>query len=45
MTEENKELQQTKKWVKIASNSTHLLSYLVSDTLDYFQIKSGKFQP
>ena len=31
------------KWIRIASNSSSLLLFLVSDTLDYFQIKSGKF--
>ena len=31
------------KWVNIANNSTNLLLYLVNDTLDFFQIKSGKF--
>ena len=24
------------KWIKVANNSTNLLLYLVSDTLDYF---------
>lgn len=32
-----------KSWLKIAKNSTNLLMFLVNDTLDYFQIKSGKF--
>jgi signal transduction histidine kinase len=27
----------------VASNSTNLLLYLVNDTLDFYQIKSGKF--
>ena len=36
--------EQLKKWVRVASNSTQLLQYLVSDTLDYFQIRSGKFR-
>ncbi len=31
------------KWLKIADSSTNLLLHLVNDTLDYFQIKSGKF--
>ena len=31
------------KWVRIANNSSNLLRFLVNDTLDYFQIKSGKF--
>ena len=31
------------KWIKVANNSTNLLLYLVNDTLDFFQIKSGKF--
>ena len=36
--------QMLKEWLNIASNSTNLLLYLVNDTLDYFQIKSGKFK-
>ena len=31
------------RWLHIANNSTSLLTYLVNDTLDFFQIKSGKF--
>jgi signal transduction histidine kinase len=31
------------KWLHVANNSTSLLIYLVSDTLDFFQIKSNKF--
>ena len=31
------------KWIRIANDSTNLLKFLVSDTLDYFQIKSDKF--
>jgi K+-sensing histidine kinase KdpD len=31
------------EWLKIANTSTSLLMFLVNDTLDYFQIKSGKF--
>ena len=30
-------------WLDAATNSSNLLLYLVNDTLDYFQIKSGKF--
>ncbi len=37
--------EQLKKWVRIAINSTQILQYLISDTLDYFQIRSGKFRP
>jgi signal transduction histidine kinase len=33
-----------KCWLNIAKNSTNLLKFLVDDTLDYFQIRSGKFQ-
>lgn len=29
------------KWIRVANNSSNLLLYLVNDTLDYFQIKSG----
>lgn len=32
------------KWLKIARASSNLLLYLVNDTLDYFQIRSGKFK-
>lgn len=32
------------KWIRVANNSTNLLKFLVSDTLDYFQIRSGKFE-
>lgn len=35
--------QQIQKWLNVAISSTNLLLYLVNDTLDYFQIKSGKF--
>ena len=35
---------QLNQWLDAASNSTNLLLYLVNDTLDYFQIKSGKFK-
>ena len=31
------------RWIRIALNSSNLLMFLVNDTLDYFQIKSGKF--
>jgi signal transduction histidine kinase len=31
------------KWLKIAKTSTNLLLFLVNDTLDFYQIKSGKF--
>ena len=33
------------KWLKVASNSTNLLLFLVNDTLDFYQIKSNKFTP
>lgn len=33
----------TLSWLKVANTSTRLLEFLVNDTLDYFQIKSGKF--
>lgn len=33
-----------KQYLQIAKNSTDLLKYLVNDTLDFFQIKSGKFK-
>ncbi|CDW74726.1 multi-sensor hybrid histidine kinase [Stylonychia lemnae] len=33
-----------KQYLNIAKNSTDLLRYLVNDTLDFFQIKSGKFK-
>ena len=33
----------TLQWLKVANTSTSLLMFLVNDTLDYFQIKSGKF--
>lgn len=33
------------KWLEVANNSTNLLLFLVNDTLDHFQIKSGKFIP
>lgn len=32
------------QWLKIARSSTNLLLFLVNDTLDYFQIRSGKFK-
>lgn len=32
------------RWLKVAISSTNLLLYLVNDTLDYFQIRSGKFK-
>jgi signal transduction histidine kinase len=32
------------KWLKVAKHSTDLLLCLVNDTLDYYQIKSGKFR-
>eukprot|EP00347_Sterkiella_histriomuscorum_P013084 403366084 len=35
---------QLKQYLSIAKNSTDLLKYLVNDTLDYFQIRSGKFK-
>lgn len=31
------------KWLQVAKNSTNLLLFLVNDTLDFYQIKSGKF--
>lgn len=31
-------------WLQIARSSSNLLLFLVNDTLDYFQIKSGKFK-
>ena len=31
------------KWLKVANTSTNLLLFLVNDTLDFYQIKSGKF--
>lgn len=31
-------------WLSVAINSSFLLQFLVNDTLDYFQIKSGKFK-
>lgn len=31
------------EWLKVAKTSTKLLLHLVNDTLDFFQIKSGKF--
>jgi len=34
---------QIRKWLKTAQTSTNLLLHLVNDTLDFFQIKSGKF--
>lgn len=36
--------EMVRSWIKIANNSTNQLLYLVNDTLDFFQIKSGKFQ-
>jgi len=30
-------------WVRVADRSTSLLLFLVNDTLDYYEIKSGKF--
>jgi len=33
-----------RSWLRIAKNSTNLLMFLVNDTLDFFQIRSGKFQ-
>lgn len=39
-----KETDQTiRNWINIANSSTNLLLFLVNDTLDFFQIKSGKF--
>jgi signal transduction histidine kinase len=32
------------KWLKVANMSTKLLLFLISDTLDLYQIKSGKFK-
>ncbi len=32
------------KWLSIARCSSNLLMFLVNDTLDYFQIRSGKFK-
>lgn len=31
------------QYINIATTSANLLYYLVCDTLDYFEIKSGKF--
>jgi signal transduction histidine kinase len=31
------------KWLGVANNSANLLMYIVNDTLDFYQIKSGKF--
>jgi signal transduction histidine kinase len=31
-------------FLRIARSSSNLLLFLVNDTLDYFQIKSGKFK-
>lgn len=39
-----KEDLELSKWLTIAMNSTNILLFLVNDTLDYFQIKSGKFK-
>ena len=36
--------QEVRKWLRVANNSSSLLLFLVNDTLDYFQIKSGKFR-
>lgn len=36
--------QQQQHWIKVTINSSHLLLSLVFDTLDYFQIKQGKFK-
>lgn len=33
-----------KKWINVAKASLNLLLYLINDTLDYYQIKSGKFK-
>jgi hypothetical protein len=30
--------------LRVASSSSNLLLFLVNDTLDFFQIKSGKFK-
>ncbi len=40
-----KEIKDTKvlKWLNVSKMSTNILVCLVNDTLDYFQIKSGKF--
>ena len=32
------------QYLKVSKNSTHLLNFLVNDTLDYFQIKQNKLQ-
>lgn len=32
-----------KKWLNVAKTSVNILICLVNDTLDYYQIKSGKF--
>jgi signal transduction histidine kinase len=39
LIEQNTENEHVLKWVKISKNTTFLLSSLVNDTLDYFQIK------
>lgn len=33
------------KLLNISSASVYILTYLVNDTLDFYQIKSGKFKP
>lgn len=31
------------KWLNVSKTSVNILIYLVNDTLDYYQIRSGKF--
>lgn len=36
--------EQAKKYLKIIKSSSKILLFLVSDLLDFFQIKNGKFK-
>lgn len=36
---------EVKEWTQIANYSTSLLNNLVCDTLDYLEIRSGRFKP
>lgn len=36
--------QQILEWLRITINSSAILQFLVNDSLDYFQIKQGKFK-
>ncbi len=38
-------LERVKKLLKIITNSSHALSYFVSDMIDLFKIKQGNFDP